>query len=71
MEGRVKARFTSLVLITLLAPLSLGAQVPRGSSLPPAGSFEGTVVKIADGDTPTVLVNRKQIKVRLVEIERA
>jgi len=31
--------------------------------------YSGTVVKVADGDTLTLLVDRKQIKVRLLEID--
>ena len=34
-----------------------------------AGEFVGRVVKIQDGDSLTVLVSRKQIKVRLTEID--
>lgn len=34
-----------------------------------ADSFEGKVVHVTDGDTLTVLVQRKQIRVRLVEID--
>jgi endonuclease YncB( thermonuclease family) len=34
-----------------------------------ADTFEGEVIHITDGDTLTVLVQRKQIKVRLVEID--
>ena len=34
-----------------------------------AGEFVGRVVKIQDGDSITVLVSRKQIKVRLTEID--
>jgi endonuclease YncB( thermonuclease family) len=34
-----------------------------------AGEFVGRVVSIQDGDTLTVLVSRKQIKVRLTEID--
>ncbi len=33
------------------------------------GNLEGKVVRIADGDTITVLVDRKQVKVRLSEID--
>lgn len=38
-------------------------------SLSANADFGGSVVSIADGDTITVLVERKQIKVRLVEID--
>lgn len=31
--------------------------------------FSGRVVSIADGDTLTVLVERQQVKIRLVEID--
>jgi endonuclease YncB( thermonuclease family) len=34
-----------------------------------ADTLEGKVVRIADGDTLTVLVQRKQVPVRLVEID--
>jgi endonuclease YncB( thermonuclease family) len=34
-----------------------------------AESLEGTVVKIADGDTLTILVDQQQIKVRLSDID--
>jgi micrococcal nuclease len=33
------------------------------------GNLEGKVVRIADGDTITVLVDRKQVKVRLSAID--
>jgi len=33
------------------------------------GNLEGKVVRIADGDTITVLVDRKQVRVRLSEID--
>src|SRR5271157_485944 len=33
------------------------------------GNLEGKVVRIADGDTITVLVDRKQVKVRLSDID--
>jgi micrococcal nuclease len=33
------------------------------------GNLEGKVVRIADGDTLTVLVDRMQVKVRLSEID--
>lgn len=38
-------------------------------SLPAHADFVGSVVSISDGDTITVLVDRKQVKVRLVEID--
>ena len=31
--------------------------------------FSGRVVSVADGDTITVLVDREQVKVRLIEID--
>jgi len=34
-----------------------------------AGEFVGKVVKVQDGDTLTVLVDRKQVRVRLVDID--
>lgn len=34
-----------------------------------ADTFSGRVVSVADGDTITVLVDREQIKVRLIEID--
>jgi endonuclease YncB( thermonuclease family) len=34
-----------------------------------AETFNGTVVRVSDGDTLTLLVDRKQIKVRLTEID--
>jgi endonuclease YncB( thermonuclease family) len=34
-----------------------------------AGEFVGKVVKVQDGDTLTVLLDRKQVKVRLVDID--
>lgn len=39
------------------------------AGLADSGELEGRVVKIQDGDTLTVLVSRKQIKVRLAEID--
>ena len=38
-------------------------------SSPTSADFLGRVVSIADGDTLTVLVERQQVKVRLVEID--
>jgi endonuclease YncB( thermonuclease family) len=38
-------------------------------SFPAYADFSGRVVSIADGDTLTVLVERQQVKVRLVEID--
>lgn len=38
-------------------------------SLAHAATFAGRVISIADGDTITVLVEREQIKVRLIEID--
>lgn len=38
-------------------------------SFPAYADFSGRVVSIADGDTITVLVERQQVKVRLVEID--
>ncbi|MDP2030756.1 MAG: thermonuclease family protein [Thiobacillus sp.] len=38
-------------------------------SFPACADFSGRVVSIADGDTITVLVERQQVKVRLVEID--
>jgi micrococcal nuclease len=32
-------------------------------------SFEGHVVKVSDGDTLTVLVNKRQVRVRLESID--
>src|SRR5262245_2191970 len=34
-----------------------------------AGTIVGKVVKVSDGDTLTVLVEQKQVKVRLIEID--
>ncbi len=39
------------------------------TTLATAAELRGTVVGITDGDTLTVLVNRKQVKVRLAEID--
>ena len=39
------------------------------SALPVYADFTGKVVSVADGDTVTVLVERTQIKVRLIEID--
>lgn len=38
-------------------------------SLPAYADFSGRVVSIADGDTLTILQDREQVKVRLVEID--
>lgn len=48
-----------------LAVLCLFVALP----CPVFGSFTGKVVAVADGDTLTVLRDREQIKVRLVEID--
>lgn len=47
----------------LLASLALAF------SLPAHADFSGEVVSVADGDTITVLVERKQVKIRLIEID--
>jgi endonuclease YncB( thermonuclease family) len=47
-----------ITALVLLAPLASGAEV-----------FSGKVVRVADGDTLTVLVEQEQIKVRLAEID--
>ena len=40
------------------------------ASQPPIGSdYQGEVVKIADGDTPTILVDNQQLKIRLSDID--
>lgn len=49
---------TLLVIVCLLTPLTSFAD-----------TFTGRVVSISDGDTITVLVEREQIKVRLIEID--
>jgi len=46
-----------LLLILLAAPAAWGE------------TFNGKVVRVSDGDTLTLLVDRKQIKVRLTEID--
>ena len=48
-----------LLLILLLVPLSLFADTIH----------QGKVIKIADGDTLTLLVDSKQLKIRLSEID--
>lgn len=45
------------------------ASLALGFSLPAYADFSGRVVSIADGDTLTVLIDRQQVKVRLVEID--
>src|ERR1700741_3569911 len=47
----------------LLLVLALAAQAASGET------FSGKVVRVSDGDTLTLLVDRKQIKVRLTEID--
>lgn len=47
----------------------LSASLALAFSLPAYADFSGRVVSIADGDTITVLVERQQVKVRLVEID--
>jgi endonuclease YncB( thermonuclease family) len=47
----------------LLLPLLLAANAAWGET------FNGKVVRVADGDTLTLLIDRKQIKVRLNEID--
>ncbi len=49
----------TLLLILLRGPLSLFADTIH----------QGKVVKIADGDTLTILVKKQQFKVRLSDIE--
>src|SRR5215510_9090601 len=48
---------TLLLALLLVAPAAWGE------------TFVGKVVKVSDGDTLTVLVERKQVKVRLIEID--
>ena len=48
----------------LLLPLLLVLAQPAGGVV-----AVGKVVKVSDGDTLTVLVDRKQLKVRLIEID--
>ena len=50
-------------LISALASLTLVA------SLPALADFTGRVVGVADGDSITVLQDREQVKVRLVDID--
>lgn len=45
----------------------LGLAIAAGGAA--AGEIHGKVVSIQDGDTLTVLVDRKQVRVRLVEID--
>ena len=46
-------------MISLLVPLSLFADTIH----------EGKVIKIADGDTLTILVDKQQLKIRLSDID--
>jgi endonuclease YncB( thermonuclease family) len=48
----------------LLIPLLALAALPAWAQV-----YSGKVVKVSDGDTLTLLVDRKQIKVRLLEID--
>ena len=57
---RAKVRAYRIVLPLVLALACSGA---RGETL------RGKVVRVADGDTLTLLVDRKQVKVRLTEID--
>jgi endonuclease YncB( thermonuclease family) len=52
-------RMRAILLILLLVPLSLFADTIH----------EGKVVKIADGDTLTLLVDDQQLKIRLSDID--
>lgn len=47
----------------------LGALLLLAITLAVAAELRGVVVGVSDGDTITVLVNRKQIKVRLADID--
>jgi len=47
-----------LIPLLILAAQAAGAQ-----------TFQGKVVRVSDGDTLTLLVDRKQVKVRLLEID--
>ena len=46
-----------------------GATLALAFSLSAFADFTGKVVSVADGDTITVLRDRKQIKVRLTEVD--
>ncbi len=47
----------------------LGAALGLASGADAAGELVGQVVSVHDGDTLTVLVDRRQVKVRLAEID--
>jgi endonuclease YncB( thermonuclease family) len=49
--------------------LIIGATLALAFSCPAWADFTGKVVAVADGDTITVLREREQVKVRLVEID--
>ena len=50
-------------------PLWLAALMALWSGVAHAAEFSGKVVAVADGDTLTVLVDRRQVKVRLTDID--
>ena len=52
-----------------LLPLALLITIVLTAASPPAKSLTGKVVKIADGDTLTMLVGKTQVKVRLEGID--
>jgi multidrug efflux pump subunit AcrA (membrane-fusion protein) len=47
----------------------VGATLAAALSFPAWVDFTGMVVAVADGDTLTVLVDRRQVKVRLVALD--
>jgi endonuclease YncB( thermonuclease family) len=60
----------ALIPAFMIVPQALAAiPVPLFWSAATLADFSGTVVAIHDGDTLTVLVDRKQVKVRIADID--
>lgn len=74
-RARGKRRYVGLVVVALLAAGTFlqqrGVFAGNDASLPPAYQFQltGNVVHVADGDTFTLLVDRRRERIRMASID--
>ena len=61
--GSIARRVLAMVCVAMIASSTYGAATSQPYSL------SGKVVKVADGDTMTILVNRQQHRIRLASID--